>query len=90
MSINKWIYKYEISFETNGEPLTQKFKSLNVFLNLYGKELNLNRQKCYRIRKKQFSTKVGTSATGLKKYSKIEIRDIREVVPSIMVRQEVS
>lgn len=89
MSINKWIYKYEITF-TLEDIITEKrkFKSINEFLLLYGEVLNLNRQKCYRIRKKQYSIKKGTSASALKKYGHITINDIREVVPSIYVRCE--
>jgi len=84
--VNRWLYKYEITFITQGETICRKFKSLNEFLSLYGDELNLNRQKCYRIRKKQFSTKTGTSATGLKKYSGLIITDIREEIKSKYVR----
>ena len=87
--VNTWLFKYNITFETDGETVCRKFKSINEFLNLYGEELNLNRQKCYRIRKKQFSTNKGTSATGLKKYSKIIIDDIREEIASKMVRTEI-
>jgi hypothetical protein len=89
MSCNKWLYKYEITFETQGEMVCRKFKSLNEFLHLFGEELNLNRQKCYRIRKKQFSKNIGTTSSGLKKYSKITINDIREQIASKLVRCEV-
>ena len=88
MSINKWIFKYKITFQIGDEIITRKFKSINEFLELHGEVLNLNRQKCYRIRKKQFSTNTGTSATGLKKYSNISITDIREIVPSVLLRCE--
>lgn len=89
MSCNKWLYKYEISFETQGERVCRKYKSINEFLTLYGEELNLNRQKCYRIRKQQFSKNIGTSASGFKKYQYISITDIREEIASKMVRCEV-
>jgi len=87
--VNKWLLKYEITFDESGSPTTMKFKSINEFLNLYGNELNLNRQKCYRIRKQQYSTNQGTSATALKKYGNIIINDIREEIASKMVRCEI-
>lgn len=87
--VNKWIYKYEITFDLGSEKVCRKFKSINEFLNLYGGDLNLNRQKCYRIRKQQYSTNKGTSATGHKKYERIIINDIREHIASKYVRCEV-
>ncbi len=82
---NKWIYKYLVKVE--GEELG-KFRSINEFLKAHGEVLNLNRQKCYRLRKGQYSTKSGTSAHALEKkgYNKIEIIDIREHIKSRLVR----
>jgi len=82
---NKWIYKYLIKI---GEKEVGKFRSINEFLDKYGEEYNLNRQKCYRLRKGQYSTQEGTSAHALKKkgYNRIEIMDIREHIPNQLIR----
>ena len=84
---NKWIYKYLVKVDC--EELG-KFRSINEFIKAHGEEFNLNRQKCYRLRKNQYSTNSGTSAHALNKkgYNRIEIMDIREFIPNKLIRVE--
>lgn len=77
-----WKFKYAITI--NGE--TTKYTSINEFLAHRGNAMGLNRQKLYRLRKKQYSDAFGkTTAHALVKkgYDKILIEDINEEIPSI-------
>lgn len=83
--MTNWKFKYEITID--GE--TNKYTSIDEFLTHKGTELGLNRQKLYRLRKKQYSENFGkTSAHALikKQYNRIKIKDINEVIPSERVR----
>mgnify|MGYP003663982652 FL=1 len=73
-------YKVLVEFTADGVHYKQKYKTISAFLNVWGETLNLNRQKCYRLRHNIYSTNVGKSSAHAleKKYKGITITDIKE------------
>ena len=66
-------YKVLVEFTVDGVHYKQKYKTISAFLKVWGKTLNLNRQKCYRLRHNIYSTNALE-----KKYKGITITDIKE------------